>query len=181
MLKNIRKNTLESIKFMSLGAIMLVVPFANLMPQKENYETKIQLNTENAQPLSLPEKKVEITSAGSTADVNNLDPEAVKNIMKAYGQKYGVDWKLVYAIGYHESGNYKSALARNNNNFFGRKASGGGYASWNTPQEGIENEFVYLKTRYIEKGMDTPAKINVVYAEDMSWHFAVEQVMSQVQ
>ncbi|MFA6493327.1 MAG: glucosaminidase domain-containing protein [Patescibacteria group bacterium] len=180
MLRIFKKSPVGVAQFLSVGLFIVLIPFSGKPTTKTQYETRIKLDTNNAQLLTLPEKKVEVYSAGSREDLNNLDPEAIKGLMQAIAPEYGVDWKMVYAIGYHESGNYGSSLARNQNNFFGRKASSGGYASWSTPEEGIRNEFVYLKTRYLDKGLTTPAAINVVYAEDMSWHFAVESVMASL-
>lgn len=184
MLKNIKKVTkvfpLTIAQFLSVGMFALLIPFSGKPIEKSNYETRIKLDTNNPQLLTLPEKKVEVYSAGSREDLNNLDPEAIKGLMQAIAPEYGVDWKLVYAIGYHESGNYSSSLARRQNNFFGRKAISGGYASWSTPEEGIRNEFVYLKSRYLDRGLTTPATINRVYAEDQTWHFRVESVMAQL-
>lgn len=179
--KTNRKANFGLVLFTMVGLAMVLIPFGYKAMARTTYETRIQADLNNPQNiLTLPEKKVEIYSVGSREDLNNLDPEAIKGMMKFYSEKYGIDWKLVYAIGYHESGNFTSSLARNQNNFFGRKAGSGGYASWNSPEEGIENEFVYLKTRYFDNGLNTPASINRVYAEDMSWHNAVESVMNQL-
>ncbi|MCL5407263.1 MAG: glucosaminidase domain-containing protein [Patescibacteria group bacterium] len=179
--KNIvSKINISTTQFVFVGFLMVLVPFSASSAQKPQYETRIQFNQNNVQPLALADKKVEVYSAGSREDVNNLNPESIKGLMQAIAPQYGVDWKLVYAIGYHESGNYSSSLARRQNNFFGRKAASGGYASWATPEEGIRNEFTYLKERYLDKGLTTPASINRVYAEDQSWHFAVESVMASL-
>lgn len=174
------KSFFTASKLLSVALLFAFVPMKYTPEKRETYETQIKLNTETPQVLTLPEKKVEVYSAGSREDIANGNPEAIKGLMKFYGEKYGVDWKLVYAIGYHESGNYTSSLARSQNNYFGRKASSGGYASWSTPEEGIENQFVYLKTRYFDRGMDTPAEINPVYAEDSGWHYKVESVMASI-
>lgn len=147
---------------------------------KEQNQTRLQFNQASPTPLMVKDKKIEIVSAGSRQDLDNLKPEAIKGLMKVYSEQYDVDWKLVYAIGYHESGNYSSSLARRQNNFFGRKSGAGGYASWNSPEDAIRNQFEYLKTRYFDRGLDTPQKINRVYAEDQSWYFAVQSVMSQL-
>lgn len=175
-----RKVSLGAIKFVLLGLVMVFIPFAT-QAEREPYKTRIQSDLNNPQEmLTLPEKKVEVVTAGSREDLGNLDPEAIKGLMQIYGEEYGMDWKLVYAIGYHESGSYTSSLARRQYNFFGRKASGGGYASWSTPEEGIRNQFEYLQTRYFDRGLTTPASINRVYAEDQSWHYKVESVMNQL-
>ncbi len=168
-------------KILSLALLFAFIPFQYSPEKRQTYQTEIKFNQNDpVNMFTLPEKKVEVYSVGSGEDLVAADPEAIKGLMKFYGEKYGVDWKLVYAICYHESGNYTSSLARRQNNYFGRKASSGGYASWSTPEEGIENQFVYLKTRYFDRGMDTPAEINPVYAEDMSWHYAVESVMASI-
>jgi len=106
------------------------------------------------------------------------DPEAIKAYMQQIAPEYGVDWKLVYAIGAYESGYYKSNLARNSNNFFGRKATSTTWRSWNTAEEGIRDQFVYLKTRYIDRGLDTPAKMNRVYCEGNTWQYKVQYIMN---
>lgn len=174
------KTSIGAVQFISVGFMFVLIPFSNPTANKTKTETRIQFNQNSIQPLSVSDKKVEVFSAGSREDMNNLNPEAIKGLMQAIAPQYGVDWKLVYAIGYHESGNYGSSLARSQNNFFGRKARSGGYASWNTPEEGIHDEFRYLKEKYFDRGLTTPATINRVYAEDMSWHFAVESVMARL-
>lgn len=173
------KVTLGLFQLFSIGFLLALIPVTSQSFERPVYDTRIQFNG-SEHILSLPEKRVEVYSAGSREDLNNLEPEAIKGLIKYLGEQYGVDWRLVYAIGYHESGNFNSSLARRQYNFFGRKAGSGGYASWGTPEEAIRNQFEYLKTRYFDRGMDTPAEINPVYAEDMSWHYAVESVMNQL-
>jgi flagellum-specific peptidoglycan hydrolase FlgJ len=144
----------------------------------------ITFNKGSIDPLQTAPKKTEIIIGISNDQMDefnqNPTPDKIKQFMQTIASEYGVDWKLVYAIGYHESGNYGSSLAQRNNNYFGRKANSSGYASWATPEDGIRNQFVYLKTRYFDRGMDTPAKINPVYAEDSSWQVAVTSVMNSL-
>lgn len=167
-------------KMFSFIFLFAILPADNKIDNSNISETRIKFNQESPSPLSINDKVVRVESGGSREDLANLDPDAIKGLMKVYGEQYGVDWRLVYAIGYHESGNYNSSLARNQYNFFGRKAGSGGYASWSNPEEAIQNQFEYLKTRYFDRGMDTPQEINPVYAEDNSWYWAVEQVMNQL-
>ena len=174
-------------KILQLALILATVFVASTTvahAQNEKTISNIVLNKTGSQPLTIQPKKTEIVLGISNADMaefnQNPTPENIKRFMATIAPEYGVDWKLVYAIGYHESGNYGSSLAQRNNNYFGRKATSGGYASWATPEEGIRNQFEYLKTRYFERGMDTPAKINPVYAEDSSWHYKVEAVMASL-
>lgn len=170
------------VRLASVVFLFTLIPFGGYPFERPVYQTTIQFSENGVIPLNLPEKVVKVETGCSRIDVEtgcqNYDPETFKSLMKEYGEQFGIDWKLVFAIGYHESGNFTSHLARTNNNFFGRKAAGGGYASWSTPQEGIRNQFEYLKTRYFDRGLTTPASINRVYAEDGSWHYAVESVMN---
>ena len=168
-----------------LGTAVLIAVFS-LIPigtsKNKTFDSRIILNTATISPLYLDSTKTEIRFGIAKDDIDRLnqtaDPELVKKLMQEIAPEYGIDWKLVYAIGYHESGNYSSSLARRNNNFFGRKASSSGYASWSTPEEGIRNQFEYLKTRYFDRGLTTPESINPVYAEDGSWKYAIKSVMN---
>lgn len=167
-----------------LGALLITVLFAGqVRAQEVDFSPTIAL-TKEANILVLNDKKVEIQPGLSKEDYKQLNtnpnPEIIQRFMQGIAPEYGIDWKLVYAIGYHESAVYKSSLARNNNNYFGRKAVGGGYAKWATPEEGIRDQFRYLKERYFDRGLDTPEKINRVYAEDMGWHYKVESVMAKL-
>ncbi|KKQ90868.1 MAG: hypothetical protein UT15_C0003G0043 [Berkelbacteria bacterium GW2011_GWA1_39_10] len=171
-------------KLLVVTGLFAIVPVNMLSSKAANYQTDVKLNTNQPLLLELPEKKVEIKTGMSKIDLEkrnlSYDPETMKAMIQEIAPEYGVDWRLVYAIGYHESGNFNSSLARRNNNFFGRKAVSGGYASWSTPEDGIRNQFEYLKSRYFNRGMDTPVKINPVYAEDMSWHYKIEAVMNSL-
>lgn len=167
-------------KMASLVALLVVIPMGIAKPQ--DYQTEIKLNDQSANPIVLADRTVNVMSVPSRDEIDEasfgLDPDAIKALMQEIGAEYNVDWRLVYAIGYHESGNYSSQLARSQFNFFGRKARSGGYASWSDPEEAVRNQFEYLQTRYFERGLNTPAKINPVYAEDPSWHYRVEAVMN---
>ena len=177
-----------TIKQLLITSFLLVsVIFATASVAKaesKNYDTNIVLKTGDANLLTINDRKTEIVAGISNEDMNALNqnptPEMIQSFMRSIAPEYSIDWKMVYAIGYHESGNYGSALARSNNNYFGRKANSSSYASWSTPEEGIRNQFEYLKTRYIDKGMNTPAEINPVYAEDSGWHYKVESVMASL-
>lgn len=175
--------TISKILTLTFVLAAFMITFTGIAQAKEQkFESQLSFNKTNTNPLTIESKKTEIVIGVSQEDMDqfnqNPDPEKIKKFMHAIAPEYGVDWKLVYAIGYHESGNYNSSLAQRNNNYFGRKANSSGYASWATPEEGIRNQFVYLKTRYFDRGMTTPATINPVYAEDGSWRYAVESVIA---
>ena len=147
-------------------------------------ETSLALDINNPSLLVLNDAKTEIKPGLAKADIDKLniekDPEAIKAYIQEKADDYGVDWRLVYAIGAYESGYYKSSLAQRQNNFFGRKATSTTWMSWETPQEGIDNQFEYLKTRYIDRGMDTPEEMNAVYCEGDTWKYMVRNIMANV-
>jgi hypothetical protein len=146
--------------------------------------TDIVLDKSNANLLMLQDAKTEVKLGLANADIDKLnkekDPEAIKAYIQQKAADYNMDWKLVYAIGAYESGYFKSNLAQSNNNFFGRKATSTTWMSWETPQQGIDNQFEYLKTRYFEKGLDSPEKMNRVYCEGDTWKFKVRHIMENV-
>jgi hypothetical protein len=171
--------TASSIMALAATSVGLVRAYAN-----DGYKTDITFDQNQATLLVLNDRKVEIKPGLAVSDIDKLnnerDPEAIKAYIQQKGAEYDVDWKLVYAIGAYESGYFKSNLAVNNNNFFGRKATSSTWMNWETPQAGIDNQFVYLKTRYIDKGMDTPAEMNHVYCEGNTWQFKVQSIMNEV-
>lgn len=175
------------IKFFLIAILLVLVSTFYVQGDKPNYEAKntaVRLDPNSLQILVLAEKQVKVERSVSRADVaeglDNMDREILMAYMQDLGNQYEVDWKLVYAIGYLESGNYNSSLARNQYNFFGRKARSGVYASWSSPEEAIRNQFEYLKTRYLERGMDTPWEMNRVYAESGTWASKVVSIMNSL-
>ena len=96
-------------KMLMVVFLFVLIPTGEKPLVKPQSETRIKFVQNSPTPLVLEDKKVNIVSVGSREDLNNLDPEAIKGLMIAYSEKYDVDWKLVYAIGYHESGNYQSS------------------------------------------------------------------------
>ncbi|MEK7142888.1 MAG: glucosaminidase domain-containing protein [Patescibacteria group bacterium] len=171
-------------KLISVFFIFAVLPIGSIETPRSSYQTAVKLDTQSSNLLSLNNSNINIQTGRSRADLQALglshDPEEIKILIQEVAPAYNLDWRLVYAIGYHESGNFNSSLARRNNNFFGRKASYGGYASWPTPEEAVRNQCEYLKTRYFDRGLNSLAAINRVYAEDISWKYAVESVMNSL-
>lgn len=91
----------------------------------------------------------------------------------------GVDWKLVYAIGQHESANYTRYPG--GYNYWGRKAIGGGWQKWATLQEAVANQCRYIESRYYRLGLNTPEKIQPVYCPDGTpWAQAIRKYMSKL-
>lgn len=167
-----------------LMVVFLLTAFASmgLAHANHKYQTSATITIgQGVSPIALAEPKTEIKPGLARSDMDKLnndkDPEAIKAYIQEKAADYNIDWKLVYAIGAYESGYFKSNLAQSQNNFFGRKATSTTWMSWNTPQEGIDNQFEYLKTRYIDKGMDTPAEMNHVYCEGNTWQYKVQTIM----
>lgn len=171
-------------KLITVFFLFAILPMDSLSPSSYAYQTAVKLDTKSPNPLTLNNEYINIQTGRSRADLKALglshDPEEIKILIQETAPAYNLDWRLVYAIGYHESGNFNSSLARRNNNFFGRKASYNGFASWSTPEEAIRNQCEYLKTRYFDRGLNTLSAINRVYAEDMSWHYAIESVINSL-
>lgn len=151
---------------------------------KNGYESTVTFDQTQPLPVVLNERQTEIKLGLANADIDKLnnekDPEAIKAYIQEKADEYGMDWKLVYAIGAYESGYFKSSLAQRQNNFFGRKATSSTWMSWETPQEGIDNQLEYLKTRYIDNGLDTPEEMNRVYCEGDTWKYMVRNIMNGV-
>lgn len=167
-------------KMASLVAILVVIPVTVQKPQK--YQTALKFDQTTPNALVPEDKTVNIISAPSRIAVNDgtrgLNPEAIKALMKEVAPEYSIDWKLVYAIGYHESGNYNSSLARRNYNFFGRKASSRTWMKYADPESAIRDQFAYLKEHYFDRGLNTPAKIGPVYCEGNTWASKITVVMN---
>jgi len=187
LIKKLTKKSKRGL-LISLSALITMVMFLMItgiveaadMPK----ETTIVFDQTNPWAIALGENKVAIQPGLAKVDMDklNLDhnPEAIKAYIQQLGAEYDVDWKLVYAIGAYESGYFQSSLAQRNNNFFGRKANSSSWMSYDTAEEGIRNQFDYLKTRYLDKGMDTPAEMNRVYCEGDSWQYKVQFIMDSV-
>ena len=145
---------------------------------------KLVLNSTQAIPVILINNQIQIVPGLAQADMDKVnvdhDPEAIKTFIQQIAPEYGVDWKLIYAIGVYESGNYGSNLARYNNNFFGRKETSTTWRKYNTAEDGIRDEFIYVKEHYINNGLDTPAKMNHIYCVGTDWQYKVQFIMDTV-
>jgi len=181
------KKTLRTSLSVLVGLIMVVVAFTTIglveAYADENYTTNLTFDQNQIMPLVINDKKTEIQPGLARIDIDKLnndhDPEAIKAFIQQIAPEYGVDWKLVYAIGAYESGYFKSNLAQTNNNFFGRKATSTTWRSYSTAEEGIRDQFLYVKEHYIDNGLDTPAKMNHIYCEGNTWQVMVQTIMDK--
>jgi len=166
-------------------AVILIAASAVVQAADDTHkEINVALDATQPLPVIAIDKTIEIKPGLAKADLDKLnnekDPEAIKAYIRQKADDYNIDWKLVYAIGAYESGYFKSNLAQSQNNFFGRKATSSTWMSWETPQEGIDNQFEYLKTRYFDRGLDTPEEMNHVYCEGDTWKYKVRYIMDTV-
>jgi hypothetical protein len=181
------KKTLRTSLSVLVGLIMIIVAFTTIglveAYANEDYKTNISFDQNQVMPLVITDKKTEIQPGLARIDIDKLnndrDPEAIKAFIQQIAPEYGVDWKLVYAIGAYESGYFKSNLALSNNNFFGRKATSTTWRSYSTAEEGIRDQFLYVKEHYIDNGLDTPAKMNHIYCEGNTWQVMVQTIMDK--
>ncbi|MEI6040201.1 MAG: glucosaminidase domain-containing protein [Candidatus Berkelbacteria bacterium] len=171
--------------FISILIALVFVTIGSTNTAQAKSLINYNINFDKTQPflLTFTSQKTEVKPGLSQEDMNKVnidhDPEAIKAYMKQIAPEYGVDWKLVYAIGAYESGYYKSSLAQYNNNFFGRKATSTTWMKYNSAEEGIRDQFLYVKEHYIDRGLDTPAKMNHIYCEGNTWQYMVQSIMDK--
>lgn len=168
-----------------ITVFILIIIFLGVAKNQHNaynpQETQIKFTPDKINPLSLDTKETRVVQGVAKVDLEQMnastDPALIKDYIKELAPDYGLDWKLVYAIGAYESGYFKSNLAQSQNNFFGSKATSTTWMSWDTPEEAIQNQMEYLKTRYVDRGLDTPEKMNRVYCEGDTWKYKVRYIM----
>lgn len=85
------------------------------------------------------------------------------DIWKVAADTWGIDWKLLKAISYFETGRLKSPLWKNSNNP-GGITCGSRYCKYISKEVGIIKMAELLRKGYIDKGLDTIDKIHKKYA-----------------
>lgn len=85
--------------------------------------------------------------------------------------------KISYAIGQHESANFKACPkgCENSHNYWGRKAKSGGYMQFSSEKEAWEDQMDYLERRFFSRGVYSLQEINRTYAEDPNWYVGVQK------
>lgn len=125
-----------------------------------------------SEQISLQEKEINTLTAGYYAELP-IDMQ-----FKIAAQVYETDWKMIYAIAIHETGNFTSRLYREQNNPGGIK-SGSGWANYDNSFQGILEMTRLIKKSYIDKGLDTLQKMESKYCPDgSSWAAKVSKIMS---
>ena len=77
--------------------------------------------------------------------------------------EYGLPFDLALAITLHESAYGTSDLALYQYNYGGLRGGPNGWASFNSPEEGIDYYLNLLKTGYFDLGATTPETIQPIY------------------
>lgn len=124
-----------------------------------------------------PEPEVREVHEEETSRPRTAEEDRKATVMAACeGTK--TDWKVVYAIGIHESGHWKHTPG--GFNYWGRKAKSGGWMRWGSFEEAAKDQCQYIQRRYLERGLTTIAQIGSVYAEDPGWSKKVERYMANL-
>lgn len=123
------------------------------------------------------------------AEHNDDDATIVSNINRAFagypvagygdyilnvGKEYNIDPYVIAAVTIEESGRGTSALARNNNNLHGRKASGGGWKSFPSFEACFTDFGAYLSQYYLDVGLTTLDTIQNKYCPNQGWAFKIK-------
>jgi hypothetical protein len=101
--------------------------------------------------------------------------------MKIVCDEHGVDYVLAVSIARAETGNFTSKLFLENNNVGGLRGSQG-WLEYDTLAEGINEYVSILKKNYIDKGLDTPEKIQPKYCpgdDGQHWIQMVRTIMKE--
>ena len=109
---------------------------------------------------------------------NNSTP---RELLKIACKEYNVDYILAVSIARVETGNFTSELFLKYNNLGGLSNDYGWY-KYNTLIEGINAYVSMLKLEYIDKGLDTPEKMQPKYCpgkDGQHWISLVCQIMEE--
>lgn len=95
----------------------------------------------------------------------------IRELIYKYSKIFGVDGDLALAIACAESGDFECGIATYKNNPFALR--GNEYFIFDSLERGIIEGIITLKTGYIDRGLDTPAKMERVYAgSDSNGHWS---------
>jgi len=120
-----------------------------------------------------------IITADQTAGIEQPDEGEPPSISPGQALNDKIE-KWAYAIGRHESANFKKCPGdcENSHNYWGRTAKSGGYAKFESDETAWADQKEYLKIR-IERGCDTLEKLRdqCGYATDPEWPDKVKQFL----
>ena len=113
------------------------------------------------------------------AEVNYSDL-SIEEMFRIAASQYGIDFKLIYAIAIHETGDFSSGLFLNSNNPGGLKGSGG-WMSYPSRFEGILAMARTIYNGYWSQGMTTPEAMQPKYCPNSdTWAPAVRSLMERI-
>lgn len=92
---------------------------------------------------------------------------SIREIVKYYSDLFDIDSNLVFAIECFESGYYESDMVKAYNNP-GSLRGNGDFYKYDNIEQGIISHVLTLKEYYIDKGLDTPDKMQSIYCPDGS-------------
>jgi hypothetical protein len=140
------------------------------------YNTLITTNVSSIEVVDIRKSKLEAYlnkyKAPLAAEVDTL---------LAAADKYDLDWRLVAAISVIESQGGKR-IPKGSFNAWGwgiptGKSSGIAFKNW---EHAIETISKGLKEKYVDKGLDTPEKMNKKYAASKVWGANVRKAMIKI-
>ena len=141
----------------------------------------------------LIEKQVTITKEKETIEreLNNLTKEYNKlnnkntnnpeELIKITCEEYNVDYILAISIARAETGNFTSKLYKESYNIGGLRNDENWY-EYNNLVEGVNAYISMLKTEYIDKGLNTPEKMQPKYCpgeDGQKWITLVCEIMEE--
>ena len=139
----------------------------------------IAINSMNNKYEQLNSELVNSINYSASLQGNYKDLPIVEQF-KLAGQVYDTDYRMIYAIACHETGNFTSNLFLNKNNPGGIKG-GDGWMSFPSRLEGIMEMTRMIKRNYINRGYDTLEKMEPIYCPDGSnWAEKVNSYMTSL-
>ena len=141
----------------------------------------------------LIEKQVTITKEKETIEreldnltkeynkLNNKNTNNPEELIKITCEEYSVDYILAISIARAETGNFTSKLYEESYNIGGLRNDEGWY-EYNNLVEGVNAYISMLKTEYIDKGLNTPEKMQPKYCpgeDGQKWIALVCEIMEE--
>lgn len=175
-------------KILQIAFIIILLIDAALL-SSDVIKLQKELNSA-AQLINQKEQEVELLykELDDLVKVNNklqkelkLNNGTPREILKIACEEYKVDYTLAVSIARVETGNFTSELFLKYNNLGGLSNDYGWY-KYDTLIEGINAYVSMLKLEYIDKGLDTPEKMQPKYCpgkDGEHWVSLVRKIMEE--
>ena len=155
----------------------------NIIKLQKELDSATQLINQKEQEVKLLYKELD-----DLAKVNNelqkelnLNNSTPREILKIACKEYEINYILAVSIARVETGNFTSELFLKYNNLGGLSNDYGWY-KYNTLIEGVNAYVSMLKLEYIDKGLDTPEKMQPKYCpgkDGKHWVSLVRKIMEE--